>query len=201
MADKNRLVCGHMFLYAKGWYRHTVNLWEGYRRAINADGIYTVFDIHEVAFIMFRTLTQHKEAILGKRDDYDEHIFEGINKAIADFHWPIYREWVKDMNAAQIHSMAVIYFCHNAFQFCNMDIFDKVLIPSNKVLLLHHHYGAMNNKEEYDNTISQKNWFNGAKPYDTEYQYGKSTYKYLKTRQYLCQAIRKGELHYQGINC
>ena len=30
MAEKKKLVLGHMFLYAKGWYRHTDTLWEGY---------------------------------------------------------------------------------------------------------------------------------------------------------------------------
>lgn len=199
MADKNRLVCGHMFLYAKGWYRPTVNLWEGYRRAINADNVYTVFDMHEVAFIMFRILTQHKEAILGKRENYDEYIFNGIKKAIDDFlYWPTYRKLVKDMNAAEVHAMGVIYFCHNAFQFCNIDIFDKVLIPSNKVLLLQRHNSAKTNKEEFDNHTSKMKLFQGAKPYDTEFQYD---YKHLKKYEHLRKAIRKGELHYQGINC
>lgn len=38
MENKEKLVMGHVVLYAKGWYKHSKELWKDYRRAIIADG-------------------------------------------------------------------------------------------------------------------------------------------------------------------
>ena len=198
--NKERLVLGHVFLYAKGWYRYTKGLWEGYRRAIIADGHYMPETIHETAYLLYQTLVHNKEKILGYRDDYEMYIFDNIQKTLIDImYWQ--KEFIKDMNPAQVHSLAVIWFCHNVFQTCQVNIFDEILIPSNKVMLLTHHYDVKNNGEEYHKHIATWDIFRGRKPYDREYEYGKSSYKSLQEYHPLRKAIHKGELHYEGINC
>lgn len=197
---KERLVLGHVFLYAKGWYRYTKGLWEGYRRAIIADGHYMPETIHETAYLLYQTLVHNKEEILGYRDDYDMYIFDNIQKTLIDImYWQ--KELIKDMSPAQVHSLAVIWFCHNVFQTCPVKIFDEILIPSNKVMLLTYHYDVKNNGEEYHKHIATWDIFRGRKPYDRKYEYGKSSYKSLQEYHPLRKAIRKGELHYEGINC
>ena len=197
---KERLVLGHVFLYAKGWYRYTKGLWEGYRRAIIADGHYMPETIHETAYLLYQILVHNKEEILGYRDDYDMYIFDNIQKTLIDImYWQ--KEFIKDMSPAQVHSLAVIWFCHNVFQTCPVKIFDEILIPSNKVMLLTHHYDVKNNGEEYHKHIATWEIFRGRKPYDKEYSLGKSSYKSLPKYHPLRKAIRKGELHYEGINC
>lgn len=197
---KERLILGHVFLYAKGWYRPTKGLWEGYRRAIIADGYYMPETIHETAYLLYQILVHNKEKILCYRDDYDMYIFDGIQKMFDEFRY--YRkDLIKDMNPSEVHSLAVIWFCHDMFQISPVNIFDEILIPSNKVMLLTCHDDVKNNGEIYHKHIATWEIFHGRKPYDKEYSLGKSSYKSLQKYHPLRKAIRKGELHYEGINC
>ena len=207
MAEKEKLVFGHMFLYAKGWYRHTEKLWEGYMRAICCDGIYTPTDIHDVAWIMYHTLCEHKEELLGKRDDYDMYIFQGIQHKMDDLSYGyLYGNMAEGMKPNATHSLAVIWFCHGVFSMCPVNIFSKTLTPSNRVLLFNKdvQHGPKTNKECYEqmlNMYGERAVPLCKKPYDVDYSLGKSTYQYYKHRETLYDAIRRGELHYKGINC
>ena len=68
-------------------------------------------------------------------------------------------------------------------------------------MLLARYHDVKNNGEEYHKHIATWEIFRGRKPYDREYKYGKSSYKSLPKYHPLRKAIRKGELHYEGINC
>lgn len=206
--EKKPLVLGHMFLYAKGWYRHTDKLWEGYMRAICCDGIYTPMDIDEVAWIMYHTLCEYKEELLGYRYDYDMYIFDGIKTKIADLTYGYsYGKMAQGMKPNAVYSLAVIWFCHGVFSTCKVNIFSKVLMPSNKVLPLNKdlHYGPKTNKECYQrfldvygsNTVIPL----CKKSYDTDYQFGKSTYNYYKCCKTLYSDIKRGEIPYKGRIC
>jgi len=204
MAEKQKLVLGHMFLYAKGWYRHTDKLWEGYMRAICCDGIYTPTEIDEVAWIMYHTLCEYKEELLGHRADYDMYIFDGIKRKMDDLTYGYsYGKMAQGMKPNAVYSLAVIWFCHGVFSVCPTNIFSKTLMPSNKVLPFNKdaHYGPKTNKEYYQTFLDM--YGNRPtplckKPYDTDYDYGKSTYNYYKHRETLYEAIKEGKLPYKG---
>ena len=206
MAEKKKLVLGHMFLYAKGWYRHTDTLWEGYMRAICCDGIYTPMNISEVAWIMYHTLVEHKEELLGKRDDYDMYIFDGISRKMDDLTYGYsYGKMAEGLKPNAVHSLAVIWFCHGVFSTCSVEIFCKVLMPSNKVLPLKKNIqDGETNKDCYEHIIKMFGYRPiplSKKPYDEEYSGGKSTYKYYKHRETLYDAIKEGKLPYKGRKC
>lgn len=207
MAEKKKLVLGHMFLYAKGWYRHTDTLWEGYMRAICCDGIYTPMNISEVAWIMYHTLVEHKEELLGKRDDYDMYIFGGIKTKMDDLTYGYsYGKMAEGLKPNAVYSLAVIWFCHGVFSTCSVEVFSKVLMASNKVLPLNKdmYYGPKTNKECYERMLSmygERPTPLCNKPYDPEYSCGKSTYKYYKRRETLYEAIKEGKLPYKGRKC
>ena len=207
MAEKEKLVLGHMFLYAKGWYRHTDTLWEGYMRAICCDGIYTPMNIDEVAWIMYHTLTEYKEELFGKRDDYDMYIFQGIQRKMDDLSYGyLYGKMAEGMKPNAVYSLAVIWFCHDVFSTSPVEIFSKVLMASNKVLPLNKdtHYGPKTNKECYKRMLEmygERPTPLCRKPYDPEYSYGKSTYQYYKHTETVYSAIKRGELPYKGRKC
>jgi hypothetical protein len=207
MAEMKKLVLGHMFLYAKGWYRRTDTLWEGYLRAICCDGIYTPTNMSEVAWIMYHTLIEHKEELLGKRDDYDMYIFDGISRKMDDLTYGyLYGKTVEGLKPNAVYSLAVIWFCHGVFSTCSVEVFDKVLMASNKVLPLNKdmQYGPKTNKECYERML--KMYGNRPtplcnKPYNTEYSLGKSTYNYYKHCKTLYSDIKRGEIPYKGRKC
>ena len=201
--EKKPLILGHMFLYAKGWYRYTDKLWEGYMRAICCDGIYTPMDIDDVAWIMYHTLCEYKEELFEYRDDYDMYIFDGIKRKMDDLtHGYSYGKMAEGMKPNAIYSLAVIWFCHGVFATCSVDIFSKILKPSSKVLPFNK--DTKTNKEYYQHFL---NMYGNRptplckKPYDTDYQYGKSTYNYYKYRETLYSGIKRGKIPYKGRNC
>ena len=59
MENNKKLVMGHVVLYAKGWYKHSKELWKDYRRAIIADGRYTPYSRRTVAQLLLQFVLEN----------------------------------------------------------------------------------------------------------------------------------------------
>ena len=193
--NRNKLVLNHMFLYSKGWYKYTKNIWEGYRRAILCDGHYHPMCLRDVAHIMYKYLIMNKEAIIGKRDDMDFYIQYEIRHALEELTtYELYRKCFNDMTPLEWYDMAVVWACHCFFQNTDSKIFDVKFIPSRRVMPLGDKHPDKSNKEMYEYALSM--FGKDAKPYDVNDECSMHMWKYIKKDYSVKEEIESGKLIY-----
>lgn len=197
MEKNNKMVLNHMMLYAKGWYKHTKNLWEGYRRAIYCEGHYTPYDMHDVAYYMFKYLIEHKDVLLNNRPDADIYIYTGIRDRMMDIHYLRKNgdEESQNYKFENVYDMATILFCHEIFNFTDKSLFSDVVFPSKRVMPLSVSWDETH-KDAFEKAF---NMFGKHKSYDTNDIAAKRMYKLLRRPRYsVSRAIADKELVYEG---
>lgn len=164
MYNKENLILSHVFLYAKGWYKRTSHIWEGFIRCFHADGHYTPLTKQDVAYLLLKIVMENKEAIFHNRADVDMYIMGQIRENIDRLvHW--YPKDIEGMKADDIYDTAVILFCHSALQFTDKSIFKSTLIPDKRVLPLRVGDGETNR----DAKKRAREYFGkDAKPYEVQ---------------------------------
>lgn len=190
MSDK--LIMNHTVLCAKGWYRHSKNLWQDYKRTIYCDGNYMPETRNEVAQLLYMFIMKHKELLKGfvhDESDIPQRIREYMDRIIW---WD--KDYKKETSPLALYDDAVILFCHGVLQCAEVKLFKKILAPSDKVLPLSKWENETN--EDRDKRFAE--YFDGKLPYDEDDKYSKDYIKdYYKT---LDDCIKNGELIYQTIN-
>lgn len=197
MADySNKLILNHMFLYSKGWYKYTKNLWEGYRRAILCDGHYHPLSLKDVAYIMYKHLMLNKEAIIGKRDDMDFYIHNEIRHTFEELTtYPCYTKIIdQTYTSLEMYDLAVVWTCHNFFKFTDSNKFEKKLMPSKRVMPLDIPEGKTG-RTYYLDILDR--FGNDVKPYDVNDECSMHMWKYIKKDYSVDEEIKSGKLVYQ----
>lgn len=195
MENKEKLVLNHVMLYAKGWYKRTKNLWEGYARAIYCEGHYTPYDMHDVAYYLFKYLMAHKDVFLKNRPDMDIYIYTQIHSYMQDVTYLRKNgdEEAQNYEFDDAYDMAVILFCHEVFDFSDSTCFTDVVFPSKRVMPLSVSWDETH-KDVFEKAF---NMFGKHKSYDVNDEAAKRMYKRLRKPRYsVSRAITDGELVY-----
>lgn len=174
MENNKKLVMGHVVLYAKGWYKHSKELWKDYRRAIIADGRYTPYSRRTVAQLLLQFVLENANRLNKGHLSDPLYINEEIRKNLGNlFYWKendsanLKKLRGMDLENLSVESMydnAVIMTCHHIMEFSDPKDFDKILTPSEKVLPLTHQEPDYKNevfegKKWYDDEDEDKKWF------------------------------------------
>lgn len=196
MENNKKLVMGHVILYAKGWYKHSNEVWKDYRRAIICDGRYTPYTRHDVARLLLQYVLQNAEKLNKGHLSDPFYISEEIRKNLGYlYYWkendtPELRkrrgmDLFNNIGPEGMYDNAVIMTCHYIMEFSETNIFDKILAPSEKVLPLKHP------EPDYKNEL-----FDGKNWYDEEDESNKWFYEHFDKNHSLEDAIANYELIY-----
>lgn len=193
MENQGKPTLNHMVLYAKGWYKRTKHIWEGYYRAILADNVYTPdFKRHDIAYVMLKTLMDNKEAVLGFRDDYDMYVHEEIRRQMDDL-ITLYKDNIKGLSPLEIYDMAVILFCHYRFQFSKIANYGERFLPSKDVLPLNLKEG----ETARDSANRARELFGkGIKPYTKSDKWAKMHFDNIKKYYPLTAWLKENEIEF-----
>ena len=174
MENNEKLVMGHVVLYAKGWYKHSKELWKDYRRAIISDGLYTPYSRRTVAQLLLQFVLENANRLNKGHLSDPLYINEEIRKNLGNlYYWKendsanLKKLRGMDLENLSVESMydnAVIMTCHHIMEFSDPKDFDKILAPSEKVLPLTHPEPDYKNevfdgKNWYDDEDEDKKWF------------------------------------------
>ena len=78
---------GHVVLYAKGWYKHSKELWKDYRRAIIADGRYTPYSRRTVAQLLLQFVLENANRLNKGHLSDPLYINEEIRKHLGNLYY------------------------------------------------------------------------------------------------------------------
>ena len=174
MENNEKLVMGHVVLYAKGWYKHSKELWKDYRRVIIADGRYTPYSRRTVAQLLLQFVLENANRLNKGHLSDPLYICEEIRKNLGNlYYWKEndsanlkkFRGMdLEDLSVESMYDNAVIMTCHHIMEFSDPKDFDKILAPSEKVLPLTHQEPDCKNevfdgKNWYDDEDEDKKWF------------------------------------------
>ena len=190
--SENKLVLSHVFLYAKGWYQHTKNMWEGYLRCIIADGHYNPYSRGDVAYLLLKIIMKNKDLFFPNREDVELYVHDEIRDRIDRLtNW--YPKDIEGLTPVQIYDTAVILFCHNALQFTDKSLFSECFIPDKKVLPLH-----INDGETLKDAKARAKEVFGkdAKPYEKGDEYYKRHFKNLEEYHPLKEFIEQYKVEF-----
>lgn len=172
--NETKLILNHVVLCAKGWYKHSKELWKDYRRAITADGRYAPSSRHDVAqFLLEFVMENAKRLNKGHLSD-PLYISEEIRKNLGYLYF--YRDNdtenlkkrrgmnLENLSPESMYDNAVIMTCHHIMEWSDPQDFDKILAPSPRVLPLKHPEPEYKNelfdgKNWYDEEDDNKKWF------------------------------------------
>lgn len=129
-----KLILNHSVLLAKGWYKHSKELWQDYRRTIIADDHFHPETRNDVAQILMMFITKHKELLKGGIHD-ESDIIQEIRNYMERLIWWNKSHGIEESPIA-LYDDTVILFCHGMMQISEIKHFDKILAPSKKVLPL-----------------------------------------------------------------
>ena len=174
MENNEKLVMGHVVLYAKGWYKHSKELWKDYRRVIIADGRYTPYSRRTVAQLLLQFVLENANRLNKGHLSDPLYICEEIRKNLGNlYYWKendsanlkkLRGMDLDNLSAESMYDNAVIMACHHIMEFSDPKDFDKILAPSEKVLPLTHREPDYKNevfdgKNWYDDEDEDKKWF------------------------------------------
>ena len=174
MENNKKLVMGHVVLYAKGWYKHSKELWKDYRRVIIADGRYTPYSRRTVAQLLLQFVLENANQLNKGHLSDPLYINEEIRKNLGNlYYWKendsanlkkLRGMDLEDLSVESMYDNAVIMTCHHIMEFSDPKDFDKILAPSEKVLPLTHQEPDYKNevfegKNWYDDEDEDKKWF------------------------------------------
>lgn len=174
MENNEKLVMGHVVLYAKGWYKHSKELWKDYRRVIIADGRYTPYSRRTVAQLLLQFVLENANRLNKGHLSDPLYINEEIRKNLGNlYYWKendsanlkkLRGMDLDNLSAESMYDNAVIMTCHHIMEFSDPKDFDKILAPSEKVLPLTHQEPDYKNevfegKNWYDDEDEDKKWF------------------------------------------
>lgn len=198
MEENKKLVMGHVILYAKGWYKHSNEVWKDYRRAIIADGRYTPYTRHDVARLLLAFVFENAKKLNKGHLSDPLWISEEIRGNLENlFFWrdhdvPRLKKLrgmnLDDCTVEGMYDNAVIMTCHSIMEFSELSAFDKILAPSDKVLPLKH--PEEDQDENYKKLFGDKNW------YDEENESTKYFYEHFDHFHGLSDDIKNGEITY-----
>lgn len=192
MSDK--LILNHSVLLAKGWYKHSKELWQDYRRTIIADGHFHPETRNDVAQILMMFITKHKELLKGGIHD-ESDIIQEIRNYMDRLIWWNKSRGIEESPIA-LYDDAVILFCHGMMQISEIKHFDKILAPSKKVLPFSIWEGET--EEERDKRFAET--YGDKLPYDDEDRYSKSMIEESLDEYYpLEKWIEDGNLVYESV--
>ena len=136
MENNEKLVMGHVVLYAKGWYKHSKELWKDYRRAIIADGRYTPYSRRTVAQLLLQFVLENANRLNKGHLSDPLYINEEIRKNLGNlYYWKendsanLKKLRGMDLENLSVESMydnAVIMTCHHIMEFSDPKDFDDI---------------------------------------------------------------------------
>ena len=195
---EKKLILGHVFLYAKGWYKHSKYMWQDFRRCIIADSHYVPETLSDVATLLLRMVDENKEILLPSHRRNIEYLHQEIENKILDLQ---FTDEYKDMKPLNVYYHAIVMVCRNIFAFTDKSIFYKVLAPYEKVLPLN--LGSvrdrdMTRKEAYKLYQEDiKNKLGADKWYDDEDDYNKRFAERFEHYYSMKDDIKEGKLQYE----
>ena len=174
MENNKKLVMGHVVLYAKGWYKRSKEVWKDYRRVITADGRYNPYSRHDVAQLLLQFVLENAKCLNKGHLADPLYINEEIRKNLGYLYYWKYNDTadlkkrrrmnLENLSTEDMYDNAVIMTCHYIMEFSDPKEFDKILVPSEKVLPLTHQEPDYKNelfdgKNWYDDEDTNKKWF------------------------------------------
>lgn len=187
----------HMVLCSKGWYHHSENLWEDYRRCICCDCHYQPYSRHDVAYLMLKFINTHVDKIdyMGLNIRPEERMTT-LYRLIRDkmdllLFYENRHNPGKEINPFVLYDDATILACHGILQSITLDKFDLIYRPSANVLPL----TKWRNETKLEMHLKICEKFKGCKPYDDEI---KSWFIRNVTKKSLGEEIAEGRLTYKN---
>lgn len=174
---ENKLVLSHVFLYAKGWYQRTKEIWEGYLRCLIADGHYSPYSRSDVAYLLLKIIIKNKDLFFHGREDVDMYIHEQIRERIERLEW--YEKDIEGLKPHQLYDTAVILFCHGVLQFTDKDMFSECFIPDKSVLPLRLNKDKKETVRQAEKR-AKETFGKDAKPYEIGDEWYKSHFENLE---------------------